>query len=253
MRVENTQFARNDSYELALHEQPDGSYVATASVRAEFDFRTGIDNYEWTSEAREQYMRDFESAVQSAWDGRVIGLAPNGEDIVLDVRIDSSDKTDGNSAAAEVATGTAAPVWTIRVFERAQTHVTPGEDTRTMTLDVDDVDGWESKVREGTIYTAAHEFGHVLGLADEYDWTRRFQLPGGGGLQGVDWEDLPAASRAFIDDRGSIMTSGAQVRERHLDALREAVRENFFPDSEAPLERGTRTSPTVGSPPAGSE
>jgi hypothetical protein len=86
-------------------------------------------------------------------------------------------------------------------------------------VDVEKDDRRESVISDMNVhigsskYTLAHEFGHVLGLYDEYD---------GGFFENIMfWHD-----NRFISDTPSIMNMGSALRPRHFQHYRDRLQKN---------------------------
>ena len=180
----NAQFTVQDAYDLSVYKEADGSYTAELKTRVEYDFRDS-EAASWTDESRARFIDDFEGQVESTLDGRALGTAPDGAEIRLDIDIDSRMAGTGeqwNAGVTAIRPGT---------FDRSA--IIPG--LKTAKLDSEDVTPVSKGAPERQT-GAAHEFGHMIGLVDEY---------------------LPGA--ADIDDRTSIMHSGDTVRDRHVSNL----------------------------------
>ena len=182
----NDSFTVQDAYDMSVFAEADGSYTAAVKTRVEYAFRDS-EAASWTEESRTRFVDAFEGRIESTWDGHVLGRAPDGGEIRLDIDIDSRLAGTGEQWTANVTAITPGS------FDRSA--IFPG--LKTAKLDSEDVTPVSKGAPERQT-GAAHEFGHMIGLVDEY---------------------LPGA--ADIDDRTSIMHSGDTVRPRHLSNLAE--------------------------------
>ena len=180
----NDRFTVQDAYDMAVAREADGSYTATLKTQVEYDFRDS-EAASWTDETKSAFIDGFEGRIEDTWDGQRIGTAPDGQPIRLDIDIDSRLAGTGEQWNANVTA--------IRPGGFDRSAIIPS--LKTAKLDSEDV----TLVNKGAPERqtgAAHEFGHMIGLLDEY-------LPGS----------------PDIADRTSIMHSGNTVRDRHVSGL----------------------------------
>ncbi|GAA3913141.1 hypothetical protein [Luteimonas lutimaris] len=177
-----------DAYDMQLYREADGSYTLELDMKIEFDFTRGPDGQTWTADEKEQFMADYRQAIEAAWDGHTI-TTDDGQEVTLDVNLDLAEEAGDNGEN-----------WNIEVVKIDkggfnQSYVVPSQNTgRFDSEDVNPVAKGASDPQVG----AAHEFGHMIGLPDEYN-----------GSAGPD----------AAKDTDSIMHTGMDVRERHLDIM----------------------------------
>jgi annexin A7/11 len=152
-----------------------GAVVIT--VRLKFEFRSDVPEAE-----RDPFKQRFLSAAAATWQHPPMGLHAEGPAPVADVSITINPVEDEGN-----------PHKVVDVTDEARReHV------------IDEVN--VSKHTDNT--TIAHEFGHVLGLCDEYD----------GGLENLMfWHENRA------DDPTGIMNQGTEYRARYFENLRQRV------------------------------
>ena len=131
------------------------------------------------------------------FDGLSLGKAPDGRDITLDVSVNLSAHQAVPSLTVNVLSDRALARTTV-----GRAHMIPATSTINVSRSqLDSVQPFSSAPR-ATQDVVAHEFGHALGLPDEYEPS----WPG------------------YVDDRASIMSYGNEVRSRHGDTLGEIAR-----------------------------
>lgn len=177
----------NDAYDLKLWEMPDGSYELALFMKLQFFFEDGDDEAgKWTESGKRLFMHDWVVAVKSAWSGRSIKRLRSGKTVSL--RLELRIQEGG---------------WMLDHWEITVTKVAPGSfrtskvnvATGNVVLDSGDltsVPKGAGQMQRG----AVHEFGHMLGLDDDY----------------------PADS-PYTMDKPSIMNSGEQVKSHHISTL----------------------------------
>jgi hypothetical protein len=171
----------NDAYDLALYEMSDGSYELSLFMKLQFFFRDGADAA-WTSMEKLSFMRKWQVEVAAAWNTRTLFRTKSGKSVSLSLNF-------------EVQGGFMFDHWEIDVVK-----IKPGSFSTSavvprlgnVKLDSEDLTAIEKRPGKRQV-AAAHEFGHMLGLADEYHATDRNN-----------------------SDGFSIMGPGSTVRNRHL-------------------------------------
>lgn len=176
-----------DAYDLQLYREPGGDYTLEVHMGIDFNFTQGTDPsggaLQWTEQEKQAFMADYQKSVEEVWDGRSIGKAPDGGEIKLDIKLDAQETLTGENWNIDVVR--AAPGQFVR------SYVTPGANSAS--LDSNDVLKVDKGAGNGDLQSgAAHEFGHMLGLGDEY------------------------INGAYVNDLDSIMNAGSTVESRHL-------------------------------------
>jgi len=176
-----------DAYDLQLYREPSGDYTLEVHMGVDFNFNQGTDPagnaLQWTEQEKQAFMADYQKSVEEVWDGRAIRTAPDGGEVKLDIKLDTRETMTGENWNIDVVR--AAPGQFVR------SYMSPS--TNSASLDSNDVIGVNKGAGDGILQSgAAHEFGHMLGLDDEYT----------GG--------------AHVDDLDSIMNAGSTVESRHL-------------------------------------
>jgi hypothetical protein len=179
----------NDAYDLSLYRMPDGHFELVLFMKLQFFFEPGSGG-DWTEAERQQYLRDWRAAILSAWSGWHVHRTSCGRSVSM--RLDFAIQTGGWMLDH----------WEITVEKIAAGSFSPSyveARSRAVRLDSEDL---VPLTRCGTLTQrgAVHEFGHMLGLADEY-----------------------AASGAHCDDLDSIMNHSEVLRPRHQETMREWV------------------------------
>ena len=194
-----------DAYDMRLYREPDGSYTLDLDMKIEFDFTEGPDGQTWTADEKRQYIEDFTSAVESTWDGHSF-TSDTDQQVKLDINLDVVERPQGFFGGIRDVLDDSEN-WSIEVVkidagDFNQSFVRPGNNTGR--FDSEDVNPVNKGASDPQV-AAAHEFGHMIGLPDEYN--------GNGG---------PDA----LKDTDSVMHTGMDVRERHLDIVEDWVNDN---------------------------
>jgi hypothetical protein len=195
-----------DAYDLNLYRETDGSYTLEMEMNIEFSFQEGVGDdglpLGWSDAQKQEFMRDYVAAVEGTWDGHNITL-DDGTQVRLDVQLNVSEERSGFFGGVLDAVD-GSEHWNIdvtRVPEGGfrQSSITPSRNYGDFdSEDVNPIDKGASDPQVG----AAHEFGHMIGLEDEYNGN---------------------AGAEAQKDTDSVMHTGDDVRERHLDLLEDWV------------------------------
>ena len=197
----------NDAYDLALYEDPHGAGKGILIVKTVLQilFRSGKDargnKLEWDGASRQRFLSNYSSTVCNVWDNKhrivTASTTPAVRDIGVFFKLDLVVREWYLHEHWEVEV--------VRTDEFAQSSVTPFLGN----VDLDSQDATGVCKRSATLTVgrassvvclheqrgAAHEFGHMLGLRDEYPEAR----------DNLNW----------TGDAASIMHSGEEVRPRH--------------------------------------
>ena len=184
-----------DAYDMSLYQEADGTYSLDMNMDIEMNFVTGPNGQTWTDAEKTQYMEDFKNTVESSWSGRTF-TTDDGQEVKLNVNLNIKEDMTGENWNVDIVK--------INPGEFNQSYVIPSQNTGV--FDSGDVMGVPKGANEPQ-KAAAHEFGHMIGLPDEYN--------GRGG---------PEAQK----DTNSIMHTGMELRERHFD-IAESWVENQLP------------------------
>jgi len=150
-----------DAYDLYLVEESSGNYILIIFMELHYIFKDSPQG-EWTTTEKANFMNGFRQAVNKKWGGKqYIKSLSGGKNIYLDIRI--HHKINSFISPGEN--------WTIKVIKgqyRYSKHKSwVNLNINKVFLEDDDL------VTATTPYgkkqqTAVHEFGHMLGLEDEY-------------------------------------------------------------------------------------
>jgi hypothetical protein len=173
----------NDAYDLKFSRLSTGDYELLCFMKIQFFFEDSADA-SWTDAEKKNFMKDWEVAVKTSWGGRVVKTLPTSKKNVF-LRFGFSIQEGGWMFDHWEITVTKIKAGTFRT-----SYVQAGMGN--VTLDSEDltptIKGDPSCTQRG----AVHEFGHMLGIDDEY-------LAGG----------------AHVGDTQSIMHSCETVSMRH--------------------------------------
>ncbi len=199
-----------NAYDLALYHDHSGGGrgVLTVTVVVQLRFRRGRsanpsdlgDRLRWTDAQKVDYANEFRRVCREVWNERfrlTTAAGGSGGCPVRDVGVEFNIRTVFDRPCASEH-------WEARVV-RANMHRTSSVTTNLRRYGrgrarLDSLDVLYDKVihQRG----APHEFGHMLGLRDEYSGANN-------------------PTTHWLSDRGSIMNAGEAVRERHYAMLAE--------------------------------
>lgn len=197
--VDTSDLDIQDAYDVRLYREAGGDYTAEIYMKLDFNFIEGADAggqpLTWSDEDKQAFIAEYEQAIENVWDGQVVRTLDDGSEVRLDVNLDSRD--------ALLVTGENWSVNVTRIEEGAfgRSSVSPGG--KSANLDSEDV-VLTPKGGGNEQTGAAHEFGHMIGLLDEY-----------------------LAGSPHIEDSDSIMHGGQTVEPRHLATINEWVENNL--------------------------
>lgn len=165
----------DNAFDLALYQLPDGHYELVVFMKLQFFFKHNHP-HSWENHEEDQFIVEWQQAIHDVWGNKIIHTLPKGSTVMLifDFHIQKGG-------------------WMYDHWEITVTKIGTGEfkvsfvepDWNNVHLDSEDF----SYV--GRQRGAIHEFGHMIGLPDEYH-----------------------SSRHIIDPK-SIMHSGEEIRDRH--------------------------------------
>lgn len=172
----------NDAYDLYLYKISTGNLRLEVSMKIQFYFKDSGTNV-WTPAQKTTFVKNWKSEIKKIWCNRVIKILPSGKKVHLDLDFDT--QIGGRMLDHWEITVTRIPKGD---FMRSSVNPLLGN----VSLDSEDLTN-VPKGCAGQLQTgAAHEFGHMLGLADEY-----------------------ITGSKHIIDCASIMHSGSSTRPRH--------------------------------------
>lgn len=180
----------NDAYDLFLLQKPSGDYELRLFMKVQFFFKDdGINR--WSKSGKQTFIKSWEKTVRQIWDGHVLKVLSGNKQVKLglafEIQIDGIMFDHWEITVKKVPPGS--------VF---RSFVRPG--MKDVTLTENDNGVTVRKVRKAGSFqqiTSAHEFGHMIGLDDEYG-------PLFGGASGL-----------HNSDYASLMNIGSKVRKRH--------------------------------------
>lgn len=179
----------NDAYDLLLYRLPDGHFEVVVFMKLQFFFEPGPGG-DWTQAQQQRYVRDWRAAIESVWGGHRIHRTACGRSVALrfefDIQVD----------------GWMLDHWEITITKIVSGGFTPScVDVRRTNVRLDSED-LSPVFKHGQLQQrgAVHEFGHMLGLADEYSTA--------------------SSDRA---DRCSVMSHSEAIRPHHHDTMRRWV------------------------------
>jgi len=184
----------NNAYDLTLLKNPDGNYELQLYMKLQFFFKNdGISK--WNTTQQQTFLSNWELKVRNSWDNTVIKVLSGNKTVKLKLKF--KIKVGGfmfdhwEITVKKVPAGS-----TFRSF------VNPGK-RNVMLTENDNKIVVRHTTKNGSFKqtTTVHEFGHMIGLDDEYG-------PDFGGKKGINSKDY-----------GSLMNIGSNIRNRHKNSL----------------------------------
>lgn len=184
----------SDAYDLILVQKSSSEYELRLFMKLQFFFKDdGINR--WSKADQKKFIVDWENIVRKIWDGYILKILANGKTIKLKLEFE-----------IQIA-GFMFDHWEITVKKTPpgavfRSFVRPGMKDVTLTENDNGITVRNVRAKGGfKQVTSAHEFGHMLGLDDEYGVLF-------GGVKG-----------SFDTEYNSIMNIGSDVKKRHMNHL----------------------------------
>ena len=184
----------NDAFDLYLVKLPNGNFELRIFMKLQFFFKDdGVNR--WKQSEKEAFLKGWEARVRKIWDGHILKVLTGNKIVIL--KLDFYLQIGGFLLDHwEITVKKTPPGTVFRSFVR------PGMKDVTLTANDNNVTIRSVRnVGNFNQYTSTHEFGHMIGLDDEYG-------PLFGGVAGQ-----------HNNDYDSIMNIGTQVRNRHIGQL----------------------------------
>lgn len=195
----------NDAFDLFLVELPAGNYELRLFMKLQFFFIDDPMN-KWKKSEEQKFIANWKLRVRKIWDGRLLKVLPSKKTVRLSLEFEIQ------------IGGFMFDHWEISVKKvpagsTFRSYVNPGKKNVMLTENDNGITIRNvRKVGNFQQITSAHEFGHMIGLDDEYG-------PLFGGTAG-----------AYNKDYASVMNIGSKVRLRHMGQLNhwldKAIKEN---------------------------
>lgn len=169
----------NDAFDLYLVKLKNNNYKLIVFMKVQFFFEGG-DGGEWSLAEKMSFIKKWKSAIQSKWSGRRIKTLKSGKTVTIDFRFKTQ------------IGGLMFDHWEITV-EKVKNFAVSSVNPVTGNVLLDSLDLKLFRKKGGRKQRGVvHEFGHMLGLDDEYK-----------------------KSSPFHKDYKSVMNSGEAVLKRH--------------------------------------
>lgn len=147
--------ALNDAFDLYLVKTQAGDYRLVVFMKVQFFFEDGSGG-RWSQAEKVTFVNDWKLAIQSRWSGRTVRRLADGKPITVAFRFET--QIEGWMFDHWEITVTKVSAFTVSSVEAGKGNVS----LDTLDLQLSRKSGGE--MQRG----AVHEFGHMLGLADEY-------------------------------------------------------------------------------------
>ena len=169
----------HDAFDIYLVKLTDGNYTLIIFMKIQFFFKDGSGG-KWISLEKSDFVRKWQLRVKDTWGGRTLKILDSGKTINLEFRFE---------AQIGCFMWDHWEITVTKVNKFTTSYVVPSSNQ--VTLDSRDI---QLTLKQGgeSQYGVTHEFGHMLGLSDEY------------------LSDSP-----FSKDYKSIMHSGETIFDRH--------------------------------------
>lgn len=174
----------NDAYDLKFRRKVSGDYEVIVFMKIQFFF-TGSGAHIWTAFEKTQFMKNWEKEIKKAWGGKILKILSTTKKVYLNFEFQIQQG------------GWMMDHWEITVEKIkpgsfATSYVVPSRGN--VKLDSEDL----TSIKKAVGYKqrgAVHEFGHMLGLLDEYK------------------------NSVHVSDTGSVMHSAELIRARHNSTI----------------------------------
>lgn len=145
----------NDAYDIYLLKLKDGNYKLVVFMKLQFFFSDG-NGGKWTDVEKRQFVTKWEQAVKSRWSNRLLKTLSGGKKVTFELRFKTQ------------IGGWMLDHWEITV-EKVKKFAVSSVNPITGNVSLDSLDLKLTQKSGGQSQRGAvHEFGHMLGLEDEY-------------------------------------------------------------------------------------
>ena len=169
----------NDAFDLYLVKTPTANYKLIVFMKLQFFFEDG-NGGKWTDPQKTKFVKDWETAIKSKWGGRTLKTLKSGKKVGIDFRFQTQ------------IGGWMLDHWEITV-EKVRKFSVSSVNPVVGNVALDSLDLKLTRKQGGNFQRGVvHEFGHMLGLDDEYH-----------------------KSSSFHKDYKSVMNSGESILARH--------------------------------------
>lgn len=148
----------NDAFDLYLVELTNGNYILIIFMKVQFFFEDGNGGM-WTTLEKTSFVNKWKLTIQSKWGGRIIKSLKSGKTVSIDFRFRTQ------------IGGWMLDHWEITV-EKVNKFSVSSVNPVMGNVSLDSLDLKLTRKKGGQRQRGAvHEFGHMLGLEDEYQKT----------------------------------------------------------------------------------